>query len=404
MARTLVPDLDRMGIKPLFCFKDLGVRKDLNGFQYLIRRADQVIIVCTPELKKKCDERKKAPTGVALKIRLAQERYNNPDKYKTIFLLYVKGDRKSVCPWVFIEPILGTKFTYLEKSTEASALSYYSSAFELLGGMRKIPREQSRKIKEDFLKKVSLVLKGEADMTRLKRWREERASRHERIVQSVQERVSVNTQIVNLPLPPKDFRGREKELTDLHEKCSHQHRVAVTGLGGIGKTTLALNYANNYKAHYQFIHFMQVGNSQSVIDGLLKLADELHVFKTDKIEERLQWLKTTLERFEKEYLLIFDGIDQVEAFQKIEKYLPERGRCLLLTSRMPEEAKARKFEVIELQLFSLKEATEYLLKAIGSKEEKAAQKLAELLGRLPLVLSHAAGYIRSSKTTIEDYI
>ena len=76
LEHTLVPDLDKTGVKPLFCFRDLGPGKELNNFQGAIRNADQVIIICTPDLKQKCDKRIKAPIGVALEIRLAQRDYS----------------------------------------------------------------------------------------------------------------------------------------------------------------------------------------------------------------------------------------------------------------------------------------------------------------------------------------
>lgn len=101
---------------------------------------------------------------------------------------------------------------------------------------------------------------------------------------------------------------------------------------------------------------MPAGTSQLMIDGMLKLAEDLHIPKTDKIEERLLWLKITLNRFEQDYLLIFDGLDQIEAFEKVAKYLPERGRCLLLTTRMPQQSKIQRFELIELKPFTLEEA------------------------------------------------
>ena len=139
-----------MGIKPIFCFRDLGSGKELNAFQGLIRQSDLVIVVCTPLLKKKCDTRQKMPIGVAQEIRLAIERYNDADKYETIYPIYLKGNRKSSCPSDFLEPILGTKFSILDKSTESSVFTYYSNAFELFGGMCGIPRVKSREIKKQF--------------------------------------------------------------------------------------------------------------------------------------------------------------------------------------------------------------------------------------------------------------
>ena len=405
LEQVLVPDLDKIGIKPLFCFRDLGPGKELNSFQGLIRDADQVIIVCTPDLKKKCDARKKAPTGVAQEIRLAQERYNDPEKYQTIFPLYLKGERKSSCPSVFFEPILGTKFTFLDKSNEASVFSYYPSIFELLGVMRGIPRERSRQIKQDFLDRIKKILnEGEIDQFDLETWRKQKPLRIEQIVKSIQERVSKNIQMINLPLPPKDFTGREKEIKKLHEACKREYRVALTGLGGVGKTALVLKYADEYKSHYQFICFMPAATSQLLIKGLITLADDLHVPKSDKFEERLYWLKTTLDRFEKEYLVIFDGVDEAETFDKIEKYLPEKGRCLLLTSRLPEQSNIHNFERIKLNPFTIEEAVDYLLKATGSDEKEQISALAEKVSGLPLALTHAVGYIRSRGIGIKEYV
>ena len=401
----LVPDLDRMGIQPLFCFRDLNPGKgDLNNFQSLIRGADQVMIVCTPDLKRKCEEGRKAPMGVAQEIRLARQRYNDSDKYETNFLLYLKGNKKTSCPDVFFEPIQGTTLTLLKKSKKLSVLSYYENAFEFFGGMRNIPRIISREIRDDFLLKANKIFAGEIDQKELEKWRQEKQSQTERVLKAVQEQVTKMTQMVDLPLPPKDFTGRKQELQDLHTACQHQSRVAITGLGGIGKTALALKYANDHQTDYQFIYLIRAETSQSIRDWLLKLADELYIPRVERIEERLELLKRRLDRFEQKYLLIFDGIDQIEAFDEFTKYLPDRGNCLLLTSRMPGQSTTRNFELIELKPFSLEDAVDYLLQATGSKEEDKASELAERLGRLPLALKHAAGYIRSSGISIHKYI
>ena len=405
LERVLVPDLDRMGIQPLFCLRDLNPgRGELNNFQSLIREADQVMIVCTPDLKRKCEERKKNPTGVAQEIRLARQRYNDIDKYETNFILYLKGDQKISCPDVFFEPILGTTLTCLDKSQESSIFSYYASTFELFGGMRNIPRTVSRQVKEDFLLEAKKVFDGEVDQKELEAWRQARQSQIECVLKAAQERIIKMTKMVHLPLPPKDFTGRQQELQDLHTACQHQQRVAITGLGGVGKTALALKYAHDHQTDYQFIYLIPAGTSQLIRNGLLQLADELHLPKVERIEERLELLKRRLDQFDLKYLLIFDGIDQIEAFDEFTKYLPDRGNCLLLTSRMPEQSRIREFELIKLQPFSIEEAVNYLLQVTGSDEKEKASELAERLGRLPLALKHAAGYIRSRGISIHEYI
>ena len=139
---------------------------------------------------------------------------------------------------------------------------------------------------------------------------------------------------------------------------------------------------------------------------LLKLANDLHVPKFEKVDERLEALKRTLNRLESEYLLIFDGVDTPDAFDEIQKHLPDRGKCLLVTSRLKEqwERDSLSFESIELNPLTIEEAIEYLLTATGSQDKEAAQHLSETLGRLPLALTHAASYIREQKCTIQDYL
>ena len=402
IEQVLVPDLDQMGIQPLFCFKDLNHGEgELNNFQGLIRRADQVMIVCTPDLKRKCKEREKNPVGVAQEIHLVKERYNDADKYGSTSLLYLKGTQKESCPSEFFEPILGIK---LNQSQETSILNYYEIAFELFGGMRNIPREISRKIRKDFLLQANKIFTGKVNQEELEKLRQVKQSQIERISKEAQERVTKMTQMVHPPLPPKDFTGRQQELQDLHRACQHHYRVAITGLGGVGKTALALRYVNKHQTDYQFVYLIPAGTSRLIKDGLLQLADDLHLPKVEEIEERLELLKRRLDRLEQKYLLIFDGIDQVEAFDELTKYLPERGNCLLLTSRMPEQSRIRNFEIIELRPFSPEDAVNYLLNSTSSEEEKEASKLAEYLGRLPLALAQAAMYIYQHKISIHEYI
>ena len=208
----------------------------------------------------------------------------------------------------------------------------------------------------------------------------------------------------SVPLPSKDFTGRKDELDKLHAACQDNPRVAVTGLGGIGKTALVLKYADKHKKDYRFIHFIRAGSPASIAEGLLQLADDLKIPKVKEVEERLNLLRRNLEKIGKGYLLIFDGIDQVKTFQEFERYLPQRGQCILMTSRMPEEARIRNFEQIALKLFSREDAVEFLLKVTGSQEKEMAIELAKKLGKLPLALTHAAGYIRNKKTSIKKYI
>jgi tetratricopeptide (TPR) repeat protein len=413
LRHTYAPDLSRVGVKPIYCLKELDQGQHLDTFQELIRTTDLAIIICTPDVQKKCQD-PKTQRGCAKEIAMALKRDQGKDK--TIFPIYVKGDLQTSCPRPSIEPIFGSVLTTgetlkdeMKENLEAALLclpltNYYSNSFLTFGSLKGVSRDKSSAIKESFLKKIPEILQGKIDISKLTEWRNQKRTHIIKVNWDIIERISQNIQMVNLPLAPLNFTGRTQELLDLHTACQQYRRVAVTGLGGLGKSSLAIKYANDYRLHYQFIHFMPAGSSQQVIDGLLRLADDLHVLKTDKIKDRLCGLKRILDRFEQNYLLILDGLDQKEAFDEIVEYLPSRKGSVVLTTRMPEQSKIEGFVLIQLAPLSLKEAVDYLLNVTGSKEHKAAEEVCEKLGRLPLALTHASRYINNPKISIKKYI
>ena len=74
------------------------------------------------------------------------------------------------------------------------------------------------------------------------------------------------------------FTGREQLLTDIYEKlCQslpnhHNHRVALHGLGGVGKTQLALEFAYTRQAHYDGIYWISAVNQITILSGFRDIA------------------------------------------------------------------------------------------------------------------------------------
>src|SRR3990167_4238009 len=353
LKEKLVPDLNKGGIQSLFYFEE--IRTDRN------RRADQEIIVCTPEFKKTYEERKFAPTGVIEQLRIACERYKDPRLFRTISPIYFKGNQETSCPVEILEPISGLQLGNIEAS-------YYEHVFDLIGSIRKIPWKISHSIKEEFLSKAEGIIKGKTLLLNLSSWRNQRETKNNELYKSVVKRISHLTQMVNLPEPPKDFTGRKEELETLLTALQKDKKVAISGLGGMGKTALALKYADEHRLDYQWIHFISGITTDQITVGLLKLADDLYIPKVKKVEERLGLLKVKLSRLEYEYLLIFDGVDLEATMDDLENYLPEKGKCLLLTSRLGKKAERLNFRSIDLTPLKLEEAIEYLLKVAGKEE------------------------------------
>jgi TPR repeat protein len=214
----------------------------------------------------------------------------------------------------------------------------------------------------------------------------------------------------NFPLPDEYFTGRKKELEAIHALCTKNQRIAISGLAGIGKTTLSIKYANDYQKSYQFIYFLSATPSAKIAEEFSKLADYLNVPQGEP-DRRMLLLKKKLDQFQKNYLIILDGVDSADIFEKLKTYLPEKSGCFLLSTQHFECASSLNFVPIELLPFKLEDATKYLIRA--SKQDSDSSPLnddsgqptilIEKLGRHPLALSCAAKYIRSHGISFEKY-
>lgn len=158
LEETFVPDLIRVGINPVVCFRDLKPGEDIHDFQERIRFTDLAVFICTEDLKHKCESRVDAPIGAAQEVRLARERIKDPSKKGTNFLIYLMEEISRGCPSPYFEGILGTRFTLFDGSASTQFFSYYEHAFELFGSMRGIERSKSREVKKSFFENVKRTL------------------------------------------------------------------------------------------------------------------------------------------------------------------------------------------------------------------------------------------------------
>jgi hypothetical protein len=225
----------------------------------------------------------------------------------------------------------------------------------------------------------------------------------------------------NLPEQNRYFSGRTDQLDSINILFKKRENSAVnicqtvSGLGGIGKTQLAIEYAyrycNNFKKCIWFIN----AETESTVQGYfttfvnhfnLKLPPDY------KIEE-LQWAVKAWLSDNKEWLLIFDNL---EASDTIKPYLPDRinGRIIITTRNTRIDLGTQ----IALGVFELDEALLFLKKRLSNTADLdmyfynnndddfdvEAPKLISRLGYLPLALEQAAAYIKQTKCTIRKYL
>lgn len=114
-----------------------------------------------------------------------------------------------------------------------------------------------------------------------------------------------------------NFTGREKILTDLHDKLNSGQRAtwiqALTGLGGKGKTSLAREYAYRYKAEYDLVWWVRASEPATLMMDYTDLATALKLPQKDSPDQNiiLNAVKHWLGQNQK-WLLIFDNAQEPE--------------------------------------------------------------------------------------------
>jgi len=145
-------------------------------------------------------------------------------------------------------------------------------------------------------------------------------------------------------LPPKydKFAGRESELAEIHERLCKQNALGVTqqtaahGHGGVGKTSVALEYAWRHLDDYPGGLFILLCDRDLLFPAIADLADHLGIREADAPEETALLVKDHLESGEPS-LLILDNVRDAKQWQdsKWSQFLPAGNCRRLVTTRAP---------------------------------------------------------------------
>ncbi|MFD0904647.1 FxSxx-COOH system tetratricopeptide repeat protein [Actinomadura sediminis] len=189
------------------------------------------------------------------------------------------------------------------------------------------------------------------------------------------------------------FTGRESTLDRLHEELSGSAAgtfvlQALQGLGGIGKTQLAAEYAHRFASDYDVVWWVPAESDLVARASLAALAEELGVGGADSavaVRNVLDSLR--LGRPYPRWLLIYDnavGPDEIADF------LPSGGGHVLITSRSTQWRHGARN--LEIDVFDRAESTAFLVQRVPGLDEDDADRIAEALGDLPLALEQAAAF------------
>jgi tetratricopeptide (TPR) repeat protein len=202
-----------------------------------------------------------------------------------------------------------------------------------------------------------------------------------------------------------NFTGREELLAELRgELTSGKHAAltqAVFGLGGVGKTQLATEYAYRYAGEYDVVWWVRSEEAATLAADYAGLAGRLGLPEANARQQEVivEAVRNWLEGHPR-WLLVFDNANRPE---DVNKYLPGvvKGH-VIITSRNPiwgEIASPLQVKVLEPD-----KGAEFLLSRTRQEDEASARKLSEELGGLPLALAQAGAYIEANGVTITHYL
>src|SRR5216683_916776 len=224
------------------------------------------------------------------------------------------------------------------------------------------------------------------------------------IGQVVQQRPGVTGKPVRLADPPSVLAGREDLLAELDIRLtggdgSEPRTVALCGLGGAGKTSVALEYAHRHLAEVQAAWQLAAEDPAVLAAGFGELAAELGARDLFDTRNPVASVHGMLAAFPAEWLLIFDNVPDRASVQA---FLPPAGPGrVLITSQNQNWPPG---QALEVPVLGAEVTAEFLVNRTGDPDRQAALDLAGELGGLPLALEQAAAYMQATEDSLAEYL
>lgn len=190
--------------------------------------------------------------------------------------------------------------------------------------------------------------------------------------------------------------------------------LAITGLGGIGKTQLAIEYAYRARSEGHSLHTLWVNaaSQESILTSFVEIAALIPAVATRNESDQqkvIEAVKHWLEQCPQPWLLIFDNVDSEEALLSLGKYLPQKGNGgILLTTRI--SAVGSLATAVEVDTMGLFEGIQLLLHRAqrldqaSDEEINRAGNIVVALDHFPLALEQAGAYIEETRCGLQDYL
>ena len=208
-------------------------------------------------------------------------------------------------------------------------------------------------------------------------------------------------------VPPrnKHFTGREDILTQVQRTLSQHSQSALVpqalhGLGGIGKTQLAVEFAYRYQDDYQLVWWIPAHDERSIRRSLVSLARRIGLPESADVQDTVDTVLDVLRRGDphSRWLLIYDDCPEPAV---VGPYLPSGVGHVLITSR--SRTWASESNAIEVTVFSPEESVRLIRSRWDDLDDADALELALSLGHLPLALEQAVAMHEQTGIPLDEY-
>ena len=219
-----------------------------------------------------------------------------------------------------------------------------------------------------------------------------------------------NPRISNVPGRNATFTGRDEMLEKLRDEIVGGSPavilpVALHGLGGVGKTQVALEYAHRFKADYDLIWWLEAEQADFISTSLAALARQLGLPVGENVPDAAQTAREALRRGEpySRWLVVFDNAADPDELARYLPDLPATGTGhVLVTSR--NQAWASRANPLEVDVFSRSESVYHLTRRVPRLSADDASAIAQTVGDLPLAVESATAWLASSGTPVHQYL
>jgi len=221
---------------------------------------------------------------------------------------------------------------------------------------------------------------------------------------------------VPFPRNPR-FVDRVSQLDLLESKVfakEQRQKIAITGLGGMGKTQIALELAFRIRNKYEgcSVFWIPATSPENIQQALVNIGRELGILDGSSQNDVRKLMQSHLSQESTgQWLLIIDNIDDVELWDnELKKFLPvsPRGSIVCTTRTRRVAVKIATNNVINVSQMGKEMAMQLLRKSLIQEDlltgSSDAMELLDQLTFLPLAIVQAAAYINANEITLSDYL